>query len=52
MCWSIGQPKEHDKILIETISHREGRLRYIFDMNLDLVIVGAEINLREQLGSR
>jgi hypothetical protein len=34
-----------------TISHREGHLGYIFDANLDLVIVKAEINLEEHLGS-
>jgi hypothetical protein len=44
MCWRICQSKWHDKILIETISHCEGRLGYIFGVNLDLVIAGAEIN--------
>jgi hypothetical protein len=51
MCRRIGQPKGHDKILIETISHHEGCLGYIFSLNLDLVIAGAEINLAEHLGS-
>jgi hypothetical protein len=48
----IGQPKGHEKTLIETISHREGRLGYIFGTNLDLVIAGAAINFGEHLGSR
>jgi hypothetical protein len=52
MCWHIGQPKGYDKILMETKSHREGHLGYIFGTNLDLVIAGAEINFGEHLGSR
>jgi hypothetical protein len=52
VCWHIRQPKGHDKILIETISCSEGCLGYIFGMNLDLVIAGAEINFGEHLGSR
>jgi hypothetical protein len=51
VCWCIRQPKGHDKILIEAISCREGRLGYIIGTNLDLVIVGAEINFGEHLGS-
>jgi hypothetical protein len=47
--WST---KGHDKVLIETISHREGHLGYFFGTNLDLVIVRVEIDLREHLGSR
>jgi hypothetical protein len=35
----------------ETMSHREGRLGYIFGTNLDLVIAEAEINFGEHLGS-
>jgi hypothetical protein len=52
VCHCIRQPKGHDRILIETISRREGHLGYIFGTNLDLVIVGAEINFGEHLGSR
>jgi hypothetical protein len=51
VCQCIRQSKWHDKIFVETISCREGRLGYTFGMNLDLVIVGAEINLGEHLGS-
>jgi hypothetical protein len=51
MCQCIGQPKGDDKVLIETISHREGRLGYILSTNLNLVIARAEINLGEYLGS-
>jgi hypothetical protein len=52
MCWHIGQPKRHDTVLIETISHREDHLGYYFGTNLDLVIAEVEINLGEYLGSR
>jgi hypothetical protein len=52
VCQRIHQPKGHDKILIETISHCEGYLGYILSTNLDLVIAGAEINFGEHLGSR
>jgi hypothetical protein len=52
VCQRIRQPKRHNKILIETISCTECRIGYIFSMNLDLVIAGAEINFGEHLGSR
>jgi hypothetical protein len=52
VCWCIHQPKGHDKILIETISNREGCLGYIFGTNLDLVIAEAEIIFREHLSFR
>jgi ATP sulfurylase len=48
-CQRICQPKGHDEILIETISCSTCHLGYIFSMNLDLVIAGAEINLGEHL---
>jgi hypothetical protein len=51
VCRHIRPPEGHDKILIETISCREDRLGYIFDMDLDLVIVRVEINFGEHLGS-
>jgi hypothetical protein len=40
------------KMLKETISYSESHLGYIFSMNLDFVIAGAEIDLGEHLGSR
>jgi hypothetical protein len=46
-----GQPKRHHKILIKPLSRREGYLGDIFDMNLNLMIAGAEINFGEHLGS-
>jgi hypothetical protein len=52
LCWCIRQPKGDDKILLETISCSEGHLGYIFGTNIDLVIVRAEINFGEHLGSR
>jgi hypothetical protein len=51
MCRCIGQPKGRDKVLIETISHREGNLGYIFGTNPDLVIARVEFNLGEHLSS-
>jgi hypothetical protein len=52
VCHRIRQHKWHDKILKEAISCSEGRLGYIFGINLDLVIARAEVNLGEHLGSR
>jgi hypothetical protein len=51
VCRRIHQPKWHDKIFIETISHCERHLGYIFSTNLDLVIAKVVINLRKHLGS-
>jgi hypothetical protein len=51
VCWCIHQSKWHDKIFEETISCSESCLGYIFGTNLDLMIAGADINLREHLGS-
>jgi hypothetical protein len=51
VCWCICQPKQHDKILKEYVSRSEGSLGDIFDTDLNLVIIGVEINLGEHLGS-
>jgi hypothetical protein len=51
VCRRIYQPNGHDKILIETISCSESHFGYIFGMNLDLVIAGAEINFGEHFSS-
>jgi hypothetical protein len=51
VCQRIHQSKQHDKIFKETISYGEGCLGYVFGMNLDLMIVEAEINHREHLVS-
>jgi hypothetical protein len=51
VCQCIRQSKRHDEIFKETISCSEGYLRYVFGMNLDLMIARVEINLREHLGS-
>ena len=51
MRWGTCQPKRHNQILIEPISGREGRFGNILSSDLDLMIAGAEINFREQLGS-
>jgi hypothetical protein len=52
VCRCICQPKRHDKILIEFVSHSECSLGDIFGMDLNLVIIGVEINIGEHLGSR
>jgi hypothetical protein len=36
--WYISQSKRHDQKLIESISCSEGRFRYIFSPNLQLMI--------------
>jgi hypothetical protein len=51
VCRCIHQPKRHDKILIKIISRRESRLGDIFITDLNLMIAGVEINVREHLGS-
>jgi hypothetical protein len=51
VCRRLRQPKERDKILKETISHREGCLGNIFGTNIGFVIARAEINFKEHLGS-
>jgi hypothetical protein len=51
VCWRICQPKRHDKILIESVSHSESGLGDIIGTDLNLVISEAEINLGEHLGS-
>jgi hypothetical protein len=38
MCRSIGEFKRHNQILVQPIPGREGSLRDIFQMNLDLMI--------------
>jgi hypothetical protein len=45
MCRSIGESKWHNKILVQPIPDREGSLRDIFWMNLDLMITWMEIDL-------
>ena len=47
----IGKAKRHHQIIIESISGREGRLRYITWLDFDLMVTGTEINLREDFGS-
>jgi hypothetical protein len=49
VCRRICQPKRHNKILIDTVSCREGRPGYIFSTNLDLVVAEAAINFLRTL---
>jgi hypothetical protein len=51
VCRRICQPKRHNEVLVETVSHRESSLVDIFSMNFNLMIARAEINLGEHLGS-
>jgi hypothetical protein len=48
---SHSSTKSYDKIFKEAICCSDGRLGYIFGMNLNLVIARVEINLGEHLGS-
>jgi hypothetical protein len=50
-CVIIRQPKGYNKVLIKLVSCRESHIGYIFGTNLNLVIIGAEINLGEHLSS-
>jgi hypothetical protein len=45
MCRSIGESKRHNQILIQPVPGREGSLRDIFRMDLDLMMTRTEINL-------
>jgi hypothetical protein len=45
MCWSIGESKRHNQILVQPIPGREGSLRDIFQTDLDLMITQMEIDL-------
>jgi hypothetical protein len=49
--WCIGKTKRHDQILVKSISGGKGCFWNITWPNLDLMISGAEVNLREYLGS-
>jgi hypothetical protein len=45
MCRSIGESKRHNQILVHSVPGREGGLRDIFQMDLDLMITQTEIDL-------
>jgi hypothetical protein len=47
MCRSIGESKRHDQILIQPVPGREGGLGNIFQMDLDLMIIRTEIDVRK-----
>jgi hypothetical protein len=51
VCWGIGKAKRHDQIFIESISVGKGCFWNVTWPDLDLMISGAEVNLREYLGS-
>jgi hypothetical protein len=51
VCQLICQPKRHDKILNESVSHSESSLGDILGMDLNLVITRVKINVGEHLGS-
>jgi hypothetical protein len=50
-CWCIGNTKRHDQIFIESISGGKGCFWNVTRSDLDLMISGAEVNLREYFGS-
>jgi hypothetical protein len=47
MCRCIGEPKQYNQILLQPIPGREGSLRNIFWVDLDLMITQMKINLRK-----
>jgi hypothetical protein len=51
VCWGIGKAKRHDQIFIESISGGKCRFWNVTQPDLDLMIPGAEVNLREYPGS-
>jgi hypothetical protein len=51
VCWCIGKTKRHDQIFIESISGGKGYFWNVTRPDLDLMIPGAEVNLREYPGS-
>jgi hypothetical protein len=51
MCRSIGEPERHNQILVQLIPGREGSLRDIFQMDLDLMITRTEIDLEKDFST-
>jgi aspartate ammonia-lyase len=51
ICWSIGKTKQHDQIFVESISGGKGYFWNVTWPDLDLMIAGTKINLREYFGS-
>jgi hypothetical protein len=51
ICWSIGKTKRHDQIFVESISGGKGCFWNVTRPDLDLIIAGMKINLREYFGS-
>jgi hypothetical protein len=49
--WSVSETKRHDKILVQTIPGGESCFWNITGPNLNLMIAGTKINLREYLCS-
>jgi hypothetical protein len=45
MCRNIGESKRHNQILVQPVPGREGSLRNIFWMDLNLMITRTEIDL-------
>jgi hypothetical protein len=51
VCWCIGKTKRHDQIFIESISGAKDYFWNVTRPDLDLMIPGVEVNLREYPGS-
>jgi hypothetical protein len=51
MCRSIGESKQHNQILIQSIPGGECSLRNVFQMYLDLMITRMEIDLGEDFST-
>jgi hypothetical protein len=52
MKWGIGQAEGHNKILIETVSHRESSFWNVFRVDFNLMIARSQINLGKDFGFR
>ena len=50
-CWSVGESKGHDFVLIVTISSAESGFLNVILMDLDLVISPTQIDFGEDRGS-
>jgi hypothetical protein len=49
--WGIGKTKRHDQIFIESISGGKGYFWNVTQPDLDLMIAGTKVNLREYFSS-
>jgi hypothetical protein len=51
MYMNIGESRQHNQILIQSIPRGEGSLRDIFQIDLDLMVTRTKIDLRKDLST-